>query len=206
MPERLFFELKKEKSEKIIEAAIYEFAMFGFNESSTNRIVKDAKIGKGSLFKYFSNKEDLYFYILDTIVLQMIDDLKDELATLPNDLIEKLLQYSVIEMKWYKSNFMKYQLLKKAFLNNDSEIYKKTLEKFQATGDAFYDYILKDVETAPLNFNREKTLKVLKFFLKSFNDEFLIEHKEVKDINEFSHKYVTELKAYLLILKQGLYK
>lgn len=58
MPKKLFFELKDEKRKKIIDTGISEFAKYNYNNSSTNRIVKDAGISKGSLFKYFESKED----------------------------------------------------------------------------------------------------------------------------------------------------
>ena len=60
MPTKVFNELDKSKQDKIIESAIKEFAEYGYEEGSTNRIVKDCGISKGSLFKYFENKEELY--------------------------------------------------------------------------------------------------------------------------------------------------
>ena len=59
MPKRVFLELDQNKQERITEAAIKEFARFGYENSSTNRIVKECDISKGSLFKYFESKEEL---------------------------------------------------------------------------------------------------------------------------------------------------
>ncbi|KAB3527434.1 TetR/AcrR family transcriptional regulator [Alkaliphilus serpentinus] len=61
MPKKLFYELDEEKRERITNVVLREFAQHSYNESSTNRIVKNAGIGKGSLFKYFQNKQDMYF-------------------------------------------------------------------------------------------------------------------------------------------------
>lgn len=63
MPKKLFHELQEDKKQKIISVSISEFAKYGYTDSSTNRIVKDSGISKGSLFKYFESKEDLYFYV-----------------------------------------------------------------------------------------------------------------------------------------------
>ena len=73
MPNKLFFELDKQKQDRIISAAITEFATHGYENSSTNRIVKECAISKGSLFKYFENKEDLYFFLIDTKKLKSLN-------------------------------------------------------------------------------------------------------------------------------------
>lgn len=46
--------------EKILEAAIIEFAEKGYEAASTNKIKERAKVAKGLLFHYFKNKEKLY--------------------------------------------------------------------------------------------------------------------------------------------------
>jgi AcrR family transcriptional regulator len=50
---------KKEKKDQIIEAAIREFARKGFSKTTINDIAKAAGIGKGTVYEYFSNKEEI---------------------------------------------------------------------------------------------------------------------------------------------------
>lgn len=57
-----FLELDKLKQDRIINAAMKEFALKGYKNASTNEIVKEAGISKGLLFHYFTNKK-AYFYI-----------------------------------------------------------------------------------------------------------------------------------------------
>ena len=45
-----FFDLKKEKQDRMINAALKVFAIYGFNKASTDDIVKEAGISKGLLF------------------------------------------------------------------------------------------------------------------------------------------------------------
>ena len=60
-----FFELKKEKQERMINAALKVFAEHGYYHSSTDEIVKTANISKGLLFHYFGNKIGLYSFLYD---------------------------------------------------------------------------------------------------------------------------------------------
>lgn len=59
-----FFSLEPDKRERIINAALNEFARNGYGKASTNEIIKEAGISKGSLFNYFNNKKELYLFLL----------------------------------------------------------------------------------------------------------------------------------------------
>lgn len=59
-----FLNLNPEKQDRILNAALKEFAQKGYQNASTNEIVKEAGISKGLLFHYFNNKRICtYFYI-----------------------------------------------------------------------------------------------------------------------------------------------
>ena len=81
-------------------AGVSEFAEYGYENSSTNRIVKKAGISKGSLFKYFPTKEDFYFYVLDEITAELNFSLEEKINTLSADLFQRIVEYSVLEFSW----------------------------------------------------------------------------------------------------------
>jgi AcrR family transcriptional regulator len=64
MPKQTFFNLPDEKREVIINAAIDEFAEYGLENASTNRIVANSGISKGSFYQYFSDKQDVFDYLV----------------------------------------------------------------------------------------------------------------------------------------------
>lgn len=59
-----FLHLKQEKSDRVLAAAINEFATRGYEQANTNRIASTAGISVGALFKYFASKEDLFRYVI----------------------------------------------------------------------------------------------------------------------------------------------
>ena len=65
MPKDTFFNLAEEKRNRIISAAISEFAANQYEVASISKIVKQASIAKGSFYQYFEDKKDLYFYIIE---------------------------------------------------------------------------------------------------------------------------------------------
>lgn len=60
-----FFDLKREKQDRMLNAAFKVFAKNGYRHASTDDIVKEAGISKGLLFHYFSSKVGLYVFLMD---------------------------------------------------------------------------------------------------------------------------------------------
>ncbi len=60
-----FFDLKKEKQDRIINAALKAFALGGYMHASTDDIVRMAGISKGLIFHYFDTKLGLYQFVYD---------------------------------------------------------------------------------------------------------------------------------------------
>ena len=58
-----FFDLKKEKQDRFINAALKTFAENGYKKASTDEIVGEAGISKGLLFHYFGSKQGLYEFV-----------------------------------------------------------------------------------------------------------------------------------------------
>ena len=67
-----FFDLQREKQDRIINAALKIFAQNGYKHASTDVIVKEAGISKGLLFHYFSSKSGLYSFLFDYSVKYML--------------------------------------------------------------------------------------------------------------------------------------
>ncbi|MHC5269497.1 TetR/AcrR family transcriptional regulator [Enterococcus sp. LJL98] len=67
MPTETFFNLAKEKQERILKAAEREFSRVGLKEASIARVIKEADISRGSFYQYFEDKEDLYYYYFQTL-------------------------------------------------------------------------------------------------------------------------------------------
>ena len=65
MPTNTFLRLSDDKKERVIQAAAKEFSVRNFAEAKLLHISKDADISKGSIYQYFSSKEDLYVFIIE---------------------------------------------------------------------------------------------------------------------------------------------
>jgi AcrR family transcriptional regulator len=64
VPKETFFNLPEEKRKAILDIAIEEFAGKVYKDVSMTEIARRAEIAKGSLYQYFEDKRELYFYLL----------------------------------------------------------------------------------------------------------------------------------------------
>ena len=100
MPSSTFLNLPAEKQEKLMEAAVREFSHKPFNEASINQIIKEAGIPRGSFYMYFTDKEDLFRYLLKGYVDQLFMLLEEFLLRSRGDIFQALLElYDFVRTK-----------------------------------------------------------------------------------------------------------
>jgi len=66
-----FRQLPPDKQNRVLDAALTEFADQGYQAASLNRLVAQAGIAKGSLYQYFPNKEGIFRHIFQFALQQV---------------------------------------------------------------------------------------------------------------------------------------
>lgn len=61
----IFYNLDKEKQNRIINAGLRTFSKTDYKHASTDDIAADAEIAKGSLFHYFKNKHSFFVFLYE---------------------------------------------------------------------------------------------------------------------------------------------
>ncbi len=208
MPTKRFLELDPEKQSRILHASINEFALYGYENSSTNRIIASSGISKGSLFKYFDSKEELYLYALDVSAAEMISDLSAACVTLSTDPFKMAVEYSILEFDWYACHPEKGQLIVRAFVPSDTDIYRKISERYRGQDEDIYHKLLETVDEGLFRYDKAKVLEILKWFLKGFNDEFCskLQSRERPEPETIREEYISALTGLTEVLRSALMK
>ncbi len=140
-------EIRIEKRQQILNAALKLFADFGFHATSISSIAKEAGVSKGLMYNYFASKEALLYAITDEISTDIMDmmnpDHDDEITTqemedfftlLFDSLKEKTghwkLYYQITMQKDVLEYLMNQHRNEKAMKNNQL-IYKYFAERFE---------------------------------------------------------------------------
>ncbi len=94
---------KEEKKRKIIDAAIKIFARNGYFNSRVSEIAKEAGVADGTIYIYFSSKEELLSAIFDEALQVFVDESKKDLEQI-EDPIEKLREIVYLHLKYLGAN------------------------------------------------------------------------------------------------------
>ena len=95
MPKQTFLNLPEEKRRAFIEIALSEFAGNDYNTASVSKIVEKAGIAKGSVYQYFSDKQDLFMYLLDVSNQEMMGVIRQTPPPDPNAGFFELLRWQM---------------------------------------------------------------------------------------------------------------
>lgn len=93
-----FFELKKEKQDRMINAALKVFGMNGYRHAGTDEIVREAALSKGLLFHYFENKIGAYTFSYDYSVRYLSMELKSNVDPDEKDMFKIIKQRELAHM------------------------------------------------------------------------------------------------------------
>ncbi len=167
-----FFDLKKDKQDRMINAALKAFALSGYRHASTDDIVKDAAISKGLLFHYFESKLGLYTFVYDYSVRYMTLELRASVDANEKDLFQVMKQMERAKMHAMRGYPYMQQFLNASVSENVSEALLAIEEKrnaMQEVYDAIYSQI--DYSSLPEGVDGEKLRKMLEFTIKGLMTE-----------------------------------
>lgn len=102
-----FEEIRKEKTELILSAALRLFASKGFHSTTISHITHEAGISKGLVYNYFESKEAILFRLIENytyIIDSMINPDNDNEITSPEmeEFFHKLTQSMIKERDYWK--------------------------------------------------------------------------------------------------------
>lgn len=114
MPSSTFENLSEEKRAQILNTALIEFAANDYLNASITNLVRILGIAKGSIYQYFSNKRDLYYYLIE-LADNLHQDYLSRVKLLPEDNFFKWFREVQFASLEFERNHPKYaQLLKNA--------------------------------------------------------------------------------------------
>ncbi len=129
-----FEKIPLEEQQRLLQVCIAEFSTNGYQQASTNTIVKQAGIPKGTLFYFFGSKKDLYLYVLDYAIRQFARRYTEMAGDMPTDLFERLLHRGRIKFQFAAEEPELFQLFYNAFINTPQEIQEITDFKTNTLG------------------------------------------------------------------------
>ncbi|MFB3163710.1 TetR/AcrR family transcriptional regulator [Neobacillus sp. 179-J 1A1 HS] len=203
-----FLSLDSEKQDRIINAAIKEFAQKGYDNASTNEMVKEAGISKGLLFHYFKNKKQLFFFLFDYCYNLVADEFYKKVDLTEPDFFKRIRQSVHIKMDLQTKYPDILTFIQEAFMQDSPEIKdefdKKKLELNAINIGIIYDGI--DLSKFRDDVDVQKILKVISWTFEKMSDEELHKAKMVPGHRIDYDKVFLEAEEYFELFIKCFYK
>jgi AcrR family transcriptional regulator len=140
--------LETEKRERIINAALGEFARKGYKNASTNEIVKAAGISKGLLFHYFSNKKSLFLELCDYALDIFLSEFYSKLNLDETDIINRWKQVVLLKIELIQKHSELYDFMLASALEESAEIRPDIDSKNNDILEVGYRKIFENINTS----------------------------------------------------------
>ncbi len=188
MPSTTFHKLNSTKKANFLNACITEFGQMGYQGASISAIVKQLKMAKGSVYQYFTDKEDLYSFLVSHS-LETKEELISRAHLNQSNIQEWLFTYLVIEIKFAQRFSEMSRLLLDSHSPHRDEIRKKEMIAINKMLSSFEDIII------------ESSLPVATEILYSFKNELVNSLQQIA-----IEEVVAKLDQYINVLLNGMTK
>ncbi|SFG60997.1 TetR/AcrR family transcriptional regulator [Sporolactobacillus nakayamae] len=138
------------KEKAILDAAIHEFAVKGFERASTNQIAKSSGVSKGLIFHYFDSKEKLFEKSVDYAVRFMMKELDYENWKLSSDMLADMRKICEMEVHVYKKYPDIYQFITNAFAQPPERLTDKMISLYNELNAMTPDFVGDTIERLDL--------------------------------------------------------
>ena len=133
-----------QQKEQIAEVFQRHFNHFGFKKTSVDDIAREIKMSKKTIYKHFSSKEKIFYFIVSSVARKYSREMEKKLVPFPsyNEKINHLIGMIFSETRnWLKDGNdafefkYKYNIARLAFTDAYNDIFKELLEQGNNAGE-----------------------------------------------------------------------
>ncbi len=197
-----FLNISQEKQNRIRTVAMEEFATHGYEQASTNRIVKTLGVSKGSLFKYFRTKGVLYTYLVSYATTALVDHLETQVTgplyekgLTSLSWREKLLAYGEVELRYLQADPLTYRFFYRLVKDIRLPALQPISKQLQEEATAYFQQMNIILDLPPL------LLHHVGFVIQGYNEQFFHLHGFEGYTDETITNYLDGIKAHLDLVK-----
>jgi AcrR family transcriptional regulator len=202
MPKETFFNLPEEKKDRVVDAALTEFASHTFHQATVDRIVETAGISKGSFYQYFLDKKDLYRHLVIMAQNKKLGYMKRTLKEASNtDIFSQLRGLYSAGVRFAKDN-PRLLAIGQNLLKEEQEFTQEVIDQaVPEAQDFLMDILEKGVNTGEID--PRCNLAIAASLITSFNMT-LIDLLLQSPIEEGIDEFLSQTDDMLYILRYGL--
>lgn len=120
-----FFNLDPRRREKLLDVCSRQFGEKGYDLASTNTIVQESGISKGSFFKYFDSKESVYLYLVKCVLGDLGEMQGPRSPYASTDIVVRVEELFARHMEYARRSPARYRFILRALLDTHSPLHVK---------------------------------------------------------------------------------
>ncbi len=202
---KTFYNLPEEKKQAIIEACLDEFIQHGYENASTNNIVRIAGISKGSLFQYFSSKEDLYFFILGDVAKKINAFVKERIKSITGDFVDRLMMVTRLGMDYYIQDQKSYRMYQQLDMQVHATRLSGYLTDVMQDSVQIYQKLLFGAETSKLRYSVQECMELLSTCIIGFKVQFFTPERYKLPPEKLREEFMAGLEKISRFMKTALF-
>ena len=134
------------RKNRILEAALVEFADKGYKKASTNTIVREAGVSKCLLFHYFISKKELFILLYSHAREVITNELYEKVNFGDKDVLNRMTEATIVKVQSYVSHPLFMQLFDKFPLVEDQEIIDRLNHLNKRVQEETYERIFSNID------------------------------------------------------------
>ncbi|EYE88733.1 TetR family transcriptional regulator [Fervidicella metallireducens AeB] len=204
-----FEKIPKDKQENILNICLEEFALYGYEKASTNRIVEKAGISKGLLFHYFKNKKGLYLYLYDYYTPVLLELFNKYADVNEPDIFERLKKWMVAKIELNKDNPVIFEFFKQLYTDVPEELREEIQKRNEVATANSYSMFYKGLDYSKFktDIDLKKAMQILFWSLEKYGEQYVKENTDKDGKWTMDREVILkDLDEYIKILKFGFYK
>ncbi len=195
---KIFEKLPIQRQKQIILAAFEEFSQHGYENASTNRLVKSLAISKGILFKYFSSKLQLYTYLVQIAVDRLLTHM-ERYHEPQDDWQAILLHHASVEFDFLIHEPAVYRFFYR--IQQDLDHPKLQEVREHLTADASR-YLMQLYERMHFSIQDDFLLEHITLIFKGYNETFVQSLHQQQATEQDKARYLNGLKKHLNLIRR----
>lgn len=203
-----FLSLKPEKQERIVNAAIKEFAKKGYKNAATDNITKEANISKGALFHYFNSKKDLFLFLYDHALQILMNEFFGKIDLNEKDILNRLRQVLLVECMLVNKYPDMLDFVKVANFEESDEVKDDMELRNKEYLVNAYSQVLSNFDTSKFkeSINIKRAVDVIVWTMEGFTakEKEKIRNNPITNLN--FDEILSETDIYFELLKDSFYK
>lgn len=203
-----FESLDEEKRQRILNAAMKEFAVKGYDHASTNKIVEGAEIAKGLLFHYFKSKKQLFLYLYDYGIELVVNEIAPKVDMNEKDFFNRLMKAQMAKLELIRKYPDIMDFLKAAYLEESVEVRLELSGRNQDIMLSNFRKAFEDIDTSVFRADLDIGLVIntVAWAYEGFANTYMVRIKNASVDSLDYDAMIAEAKAYSEFLKKCFYK